>query len=110
MKWFYTEGKLTVSSEQQERNFMLDDLVLETAKRNSLLIRVKVVFTVTLIILCILQFVLTTFPSEQSVYFYIGYISTPPLIAAILSVIMFVLLRSKRLEVKALRKLFKGSY
>ena len=62
MKWFYTEGKLTVSSEQQERNFMLDDLVLETAQRNSLLIRVKVVFTVTLIILCILQFVLTTFP------------------------------------------------
>ena len=54
MKWFYTEGKLTVSSEQQERNFMLGDLVLETAKRDSLLVRVKVVFTVTLIILCIL--------------------------------------------------------
>ena len=109
MKWFYTEGKLTVSSEQQERNFMLGDLVLETAKRDSLLVRVKVVFTVTLIILCILQFALTTFPSEKTVYFYIGYISTPLLIAAILSVVMFVLLRSKRLEVKALRKLFKVS-
>ena len=109
MKWFYTEGKLTVSTEQQERNFMLDDLVLETAHRNSLLVKVKVVFTVILIILCILQFVLTSFPSEQSVYFYVGYISTSPIIAAIISFIMFVVLRSKRLEVKALGKIFKGS-
>ena len=109
MKWFYTEGKLTVSSEQQERNFMLDDLVLETAHRNSLLVKVKVVFIVILIILCILQFVLTSFPSDKSVYFYIGYISTSPLIAAILSFIMFVLLRNQRLEVKALGKIFKSS-
>ena len=109
MKWFYTEGKLTVSSEQQERNFMLGDLVLETAKRDSLLIRVKVVFTLTFIFLCILLFALSPFPSGEPVFFYIGYISTPLLIAAILSVIMFVLLRSKRLEVKALRKLFKVS-
>ena len=67
MKWFYTEGKLTVSSEQQERNFMLGDLVLETAKRDSLLLKVKVVFTVTLIILCILQFALTTFPPKHEI-------------------------------------------
>jgi len=108
MKWFYTEGKLTVSSEQQERNFMLDNLILENAQRNSLLITVIVVFIVTLIILGILQFVLTTFPVEQSVYFYLGYLSTPVLIAAILSLIIFVVLRRKRLEIKAVRKLFKG--
>tara|TARA_B100000809_G_C14693978_1_gene371595 strand:- start:147 stop:473 length:327 start_codon:yes stop_codon:yes gene_type:complete len=108
MKWFYTEGKLTVSSEQQERNFMLDNLILENAQRNSLLITVIVVFIVTLIILGILQFVLTTFPVEQSVYFYLGYLSTPVLIAAILSLILFAVLRRKRLEIKAVRKLFKG--
>jgi|TARA_B110001454_G_scaffold59467_1_gene58192 amino acid transporter len=108
MKWFYTEGKLTVSSEQQERNFMLDNLILENAQRNSLLITVIVVFIVTLIILGILQFVLTTFPVEQSVYFYLGYLSTPVLIAAILSLIIFAVLRRKRLEIKAVRKLFKG--
>ena len=108
MKWFYTEGKLTVSSEQQERNFMLDNLILENAQRNSLLITVIVVFIVTLIILGILQFVLTTFSVEQSVYFYLGYLSTPVLIAAILSLIIFAVLRRKRLEIKAVRKLFKG--
>tara|TARA_B110000263_G_scaffold163882_1_gene142720 strand:+ start:154 stop:480 length:327 start_codon:yes stop_codon:yes gene_type:complete len=108
MKWFYTEGKLTVSTEQQERNFMLDNLILENAQRNSLLITVIVVFIVTLIILGILQFVLTTFPVEQSVYFYLGYLSTPVLIAAILSLIIFAVLRRKRLEIKAVRKLFKG--
>ena len=108
MKWFYTEGKLTVSSEQQERNFMLDNLILENAQRNSLLITMIVVFIVTLIILGILQFVLTTFPVEQSVYFYLGYLSTPVLIAAILSLILFAVLRRKRLEIKAVRKLFKG--
>ena len=108
MKWFYPEGKLTVSSEQQERNFMLDNLILENAQRNSLLITVIVVFIVTLIILGILQFVLTTFPVEQSVYFYLGYLSTPVLIAAILSLIIFAVLRRKRLEIKAVRKLFKG--
>ena len=108
MKWVYTEGKLTVSSEQQERNFMLDNLILENAQRHSLLITVIVVFIVTLIILGILQFVLTTFPVEQSVYFYLGYLSTPVLIAAILSLIIFAVLRRKRLEIKAVRKLFKG--
>ena len=109
MKWFYTEGKLTVNSEQQERNFMLNDLVLETAHRNSLLTKVKVVFAVILIILCILQFVLTSFPSEQSVYFYIGYIGTPIIFSAAISLIVFGLLKNKRLEVKALSKLFKKS-
>ena len=87
---------------------MLDNLILENAQRNSLLITVIVVFIVTLIILGILQFVLTTFPVEQSVYFYLGYLSTPVLIAAILSLIIFAVLRRKRLEIKAVRKLFKG--
>ena len=108
MKWFYTEGKLTVSSEQQERNFLLDDLILETAQRSSLIKIVSMVFTIVLAFLCFLQFIITSFPSEQSIYFYIGYIATPLFIASILSLFIFMLLKNKRIQAKALGKLFKN--
>ena len=109
MKWYYTEGKLTVSSEEQERNFLLDDLVLETTHRAILIGRVRIVFAVVLIVLCCLQFLFTPFPYDQSVYFYIGYIGTPIIFSAAISLIVFGLLKNKRLEVKALSKLFKKS-
>ena len=109
MKCYYTEGKLTVSSEEQERNFLLDDLVLETAHRATLIGRVRIVFATMLVSLCILQFMFTAFPYNQSVYFYVGYIGTPILISAAISLIIFGLLKNKRLEVKALSRLFKKS-
>lgn len=108
MKWFYTEGKLTVSSEKEERNFLLDDLILETAQRSSLIKTVVMVFTIVLALLCFLQFVVTSFPSEQSIYFYVGYVATPLFIASIISIFIFILLKNKRIEVKALGKLFKN--
>ena len=108
MKWFYTEGKLTVSSKQQERNFLLDDLILETAQRSSLIKTVVMVFIVVLVFLCFLQFVITSFPSEQSAYFYIGYIATPLLIASAVSLFTFILLKNKRIQAKTLGKLFKN--
>ena len=109
MKWFYTEGKLTVSSEEQERNFFLDDLILETAQRASLIKNTKIVFITILTVVCFLQFFITSFPSEQSAYFYIGYIATPVLIASAVSLIIFLVLKNKRIEAKALVKLFKSS-
>ena len=108
MKWFYTEGKLTVSSEEQERNFLLDDLILETAQRSSLIKNTKIVFFTILTGLCFLQFFITNFPSEESVYFYIGYIATPLLIASAVALIIFLVLKNKRIEAKALIKLFKS--
>ena len=108
MKWFYTEGKLTVSSKQQERNFLLDDLILETAQRSSLIKTVVMVFTTVLAFLCFLQFIITSFPSEQSIYFYVGYVATPLFIASIVSLFIFILLKNKRIEAKALGKLFKN--
>jgi hypothetical protein len=108
MKWFYTEGKLKVSSEKEERNFLLDDLILETAQRSSLIKTVVMVFTIVLALLCFLQFVVTSFPSEQSIYFYVGYVATPLFIASIISIFIFILLKNKRIEVKALGKLFKN--
>ena len=109
MKWFYTEGKLTVSSEEQERKFLLDDLILETARRSSLIKNTIIVFIIILTALCFLQFVLTSFPSEQSAYFYIGYMATPILIASAISLIVFLVLKNKRIEAKALLKLFESS-
>ena len=108
MKWFYTEGKLTVSSEEQERNFFLDDLILETAQRSSLIKNTKIVFITILTGLCFLQFFITSFPSEESFYFYIGYIATPVLIASAVALIIFLVLKNKRIEAKALIKLFKS--
>lgn len=109
MKWYYTEGKLTVISDEKERNFILNDLVLEEVNRDLLIKRVKIVFFVIIIILCLLQFVVTSFPSNQTFYFYVGYFGTPIFIATILSSIVFVLLKNKRLELRALKKTFKSN-
>jgi len=43
------------------------------------------------------------------VYYYIGYFGTPVFISAAISLIIFGLLKNKRLEVKALSKIFKKS-
>ena len=107
MKWYYTEGKLTVISDEKERDFFLNDLVLEESNRSLLIERIKFIFLFIMVILCFLQFIITTFPSEESIYFYIGYFGTPIFISSIISSIIFVLLKNKRLELKALKKIFK---
>ena len=113
MKWFYTEGKLNVSHEKQEKKFLLKDLVLETAKRNSLIKKIKVVFFILFISLCILIFPFAAFPKEESFFFFIffsiGFISTLLFISAILSFFIFIVLKNKRVEDKELNKIFKSS-
>ena len=44
MKWFYTEGKLTVNSEEKERNFALADLLAETGHREKILKIIRIYF------------------------------------------------------------------
>ena len=108
MKWYYTEGKLTVVSERKERDFLLNDLVLEETNRDLLVGRIKIIFFVMMVVLCSLQFIVTSFPFDQSIYFYIGYFGTPVIISSIISSIIFVLLKNKRLEMRALKKTFNN--
>jgi len=107
MKWFYTEGKLTVSSDEEERKFLLSDLLTETSHREKITSITKMFFFFILVALCVLQFSFVEFPKEEGVYFYIGYLSTPLLISIIPSVLLFVILKNRRKEVKALVKIFK---
>jgi|TARA_B110000914_G_C15498448_1_gene464556 hypothetical protein len=107
MKWFYTEGKLTVNSEEKERNFALADLLAETGHREKILKIIRIIFIVILIILCTLQFALTSFPADKDIFFYVGYFSTPLIISGIISFFTFAVLKHQRKEVKALNRLFK---
>jgi len=107
MKWFYTEGKLTVSSEEKERDFNLTDLLDEANHRKKILKIIRIIFITILITLCTLQFALTSFPAGKDVFFYVGYLSTPLIISAIISFFAFAVLKNQRKEVKALNRLFK---
>ena len=107
MKWFYTEGKLTVNSEEEERDFALADLLAETNHREKIIKIIQIIFIAVLIVLCTLQFALTSFPAGKDIFFYVGYFSTPLFISGIISFFAFVVLKNQRKEVKALNRLFK---
>ncbi len=107
MKWFYTEGKLTVSSDEEEHKFLLSDLLTETSHREKVISITRIAFFLILVALCVLQFSFVEFPKNQGVYFYIGYLSTPLSISVILSALIFVILKNRRKEGKALIRIFK---
>jgi|TARA_B110000438_G_scaffold302672_1_gene361119 hypothetical protein len=107
MKWFYTEGKLTVNSEEEDHNFFFKDLMMETSRRSSILKKVKIIFFITFFSLLGLQLFGGGIPSSESLYFYIGYFSTPLLISAVFSGLIFLLLKKNRKSVKKLNTLFK---
>jgi len=74
MKWFYTEGKLTVNSEEEERDFALADLLAETNHREKIIKIIQIIFIAVLIVLCTLQFAFTSFPAGGLLFHSVVYL------------------------------------
>tara|TARA_B100000965_G_C19581072_1_gene753558 strand:- start:1963 stop:2295 length:333 start_codon:yes stop_codon:yes gene_type:complete len=106
MKWSYTNGKLNVSSEQREHQFLLKDLIQEVSKYKSFKKKMILFFIVLSIFLFGMQTYGAQFPSNQSIYFYIGYLLTPLVLAAFTSSILYLVLRRSPKEVRKLNKYF----
>ena len=106
MKWSYTNGKLNVSSEEKEHQFLLKDLIQEVSKYKSFKKKMIIFFIVLSIFLFGMQTYGAQFPSNQSIYFYIGYLLTPLVLAAFTSSILYLVLRRSPKEVRKLNKHF----
>jgi hypothetical protein len=107
MKWSYTNGKLNVSSEEIDQQFLLKELIEEASRHQAYKKKIFSLFLVISLLLFFMQSYGGDIPSNASTYFYIGYLATPPIISGFISSICYVLMRKPPKQVRRLNKYFK---
>ena len=108
MKWSYTNGKLNISSDESDQQFLLKELIEEASRHKAYKKNIFILFVVTSIFLLVIQRYWGVIPADASVYFYIGYFSTPMFLSALFSSIAYALMRKPPKQVRRLNKYFKG--
>ena len=107
MKWSYTNGKLNVSSEDMDQQFLLKELIEEASRHRAYKKKILSLFLVISLLLFFMKSYGGDIPSNASTYFYIGYLSTPLIISGFISSICYVLMRKPPKQVRRLNKYFK---
>jgi len=107
MKWSYTDGKLNVSSEEVEQQFLLKELIEEASRHQAYQKKIFILFVTISLVLYILQSYGGEIPLDASAYFYVGYFATPLILSGIISSIAYVLMRKPPKRVRNLHKQFK---
>ena len=107
MKWSYTNGKLNVSSEEIDQQFLLKELIEEASRHQAYKKKIFSLFLVISLLLFFMQSYGGDIPSNVSTYFYIGYLATPLIISGFISSICYVLMRKPPKQVRRLNKYFK---
>ena len=107
MKWSYTNGKLNVSSEEIDQQFLLKELIEEASRHQAYKKKIFSLFLVISLLLFLMQSYGGDIPSNASTYFYIGYLATPLIISGFISSICYVLMRKPPKQVRRLNKYFK---
>jgi len=107
MKWSYTNGKLNVSSEEADQQFLLKELIEEASRHQAYQKKVFILFISISVALYFLQSYGGEIPSDASVYFYVGYFATPLILSGIFSSIMYFLMRKPPKRVRNLHKQFR---
>ena len=107
MKWSYTNGKLNVSTDDVDQQFTLQELIEEASRHQAYRKKIVGLFLVISLILVFMQSYGGDIPSNASIYFYVGYLSTPLFISAFISSICYVLMRKPPRQVRRLNKYFK---
>ena len=107
MKWSYTNGKLNVSSEDADQQFLLKDLIEEASRHQAYQKKIISLFVVLSLLLYFMQSYGGDIPANASMYFYIGYFTTPLIISGLISSVSYVLMRKPPKQVRKLNKYFK---
>ena len=81
MKWSYTNGKLNVSSDKTDQQYLLKELIEEASRHKAYRRKIFSLFILLSLVLLFLQSYGGELPSNPSYYFYIGYFLTPVVIA-----------------------------
>ena len=107
MKWSYTNGKLNVSSDKTDQQYLLKELVEEASRHQAYRKKLFSLFIVFSLVLLFLQSYGGELPSSASNYFYIGYFLTPVVISGLFSGLVYWLMRNPPNQVRKLRRHFK---
>ena len=107
MKWSYTDGKLNVSSDEVEQQFLLKELIEEASRHQAYQKKIFILFVAISLVLYLLQSYGGEIPLDASAYFYVGYFATPLILSGIISSIAYVLMRKPPKRVRNLHKQFK---
>tara|TARA_B100001564_G_scaffold45059_1_gene32314 strand:- start:2043 stop:2369 length:327 start_codon:yes stop_codon:yes gene_type:complete len=107
MKWSYTNGKLNVSSEDADQQFLLKELIEEASRHQAYQKKIISLFVVLSLLLYFMQSYGGDIPANASTYFYIGYFSTPLIISGLISSVSYMLMRKPPKQVRKLNKYFK---
>tara|TARA_Y100000746_G_scaffold193744_1_gene174760 strand:+ start:55 stop:381 length:327 start_codon:yes stop_codon:yes gene_type:complete len=107
MKWSYTNGKLNVSSEDADQQFLLKELIEEASRHQAYQKKIISLFVVLSLLLYFMQSYGGDIPANASMYFYIGYFTTPLIISGLISSVSYVLMRKPPKQVRKLNKYFK---
>lgn len=107
MKWSYTNGKLNVSSEDADQQFLLKELIEEASRHQAYQKKIISLFVVLSLLLYFMQSYGGDIPANASMYFYIGYFATPLIISGLISSVSYMLMRKPPKQVRKLNKYFK---
>ena len=107
MKWSYTNGKLNVSSDKADQQFLLKELIEEASRHQAYQKKIISLFVVLSLLLFFMQSYGGELPPNASIYFYIGYFATPLIISGLISSLTYVLMRKPPKQVRKLNKYFK---
>ena len=107
MKWSYTNGKLNVSSEDADQQFLLKELIEEASRHQAYQKKIVSLFVALSLLLYFMQSYGGDIPVNASMYFYIGYFTTPLIISGLISSVSYVLMRKPPKQVRKLNKYFK---
>ena len=107
MKWSYTNGKLNVSSEDADQQFLLKELIEEASRHQAYQKKIISLFVALSLLLYFMQSYGGDIPANASMYFYIGYFATPLIISGLISSVSYVLMRKPPKQVRKLNKYFK---
>ena len=107
MKWSYTNGKLNVSSEDMDQQFLLKELIEEASRHQAYKRKILSLFLAISLLLFLMQSYGGEIPSNASNYFYVGYLATPLIISGFISSICYVMMRKPPRQVRRLNKYFK---
>ena len=107
MKWSYTNGKLNVSSGDADQQFLLKELIEEASRHQAYQKKIISLFVVLSLLLYFMQSYGGDIPANASMYFYIGYFTTPLIISGLISSVSYVLMRKPPKQVRKLNKYFK---
>ena len=99
LKWYYTEGQLTLKVDSEEHKFSLEDLIASSTVYKERRKKIQKVFIIALLIIGAFQYFGGGLPSGQDVYFYVGYIATPVFFAGIIASVSYFYLKYSRKKI-----------